>query len=105
MAPGATSHIPRHHPSGGRIPTTFRRAAPILLASSFFATLPASRGHYPLRQLLRGRRSQFQRLVCGTIRSVLQGQPVIIRSDGTPKRDYIYIKDAVSAYTILAETA
>jgi CDP-glucose 4,6-dehydratase len=28
---------------------------------------------------------------------------LIIRSDGTPKRDYIYIKDAVSGYCTLAE--
>jgi CDP-glucose 4,6-dehydratase len=27
----------------------------------------------------------------------------VIRSDGTPKRDYIYIKDAVTAYCALAE--
>ena len=45
----------------------------------------------------------FNRLVCGTIRSVVHGQPIVIRSDGTPKRDYIYIKDAVSAYCTLAE--
>jgi CDP-glucose 4,6-dehydratase len=45
----------------------------------------------------------FNRLVCGTIRSVVHGQPIVIRSDGTPKRDYIYIKDAVTAYCTLAE--
>ena len=45
----------------------------------------------------------FNRLVCGTIRSVVHGQPIVIRSDGTPKRDYIYIKDAVTAYCALAE--
>jgi len=45
----------------------------------------------------------FNRLLPGTIRSVLHGQPLIIRSDGTPKRDYIYIKDAVHAYVTLAE--
>jgi CDP-glucose 4,6-dehydratase len=45
----------------------------------------------------------FNRLVPGTIRSVLHNQPLIIRSDGTPKRDYIYIKDAVHGYVTLAE--
>jgi CDP-glucose 4,6-dehydratase len=45
----------------------------------------------------------FNRLVCGTIRSVLHNNPVLIRSDGTPKRDYLYIQDAVSAYSTLAE--
>jgi CDP-glucose 4,6-dehydratase len=33
----------------------------------------------------------------------LRGQPPIIRSDGTFKRDYVYVEDAVNAYMILAE--
>lgn len=45
----------------------------------------------------------FNRLVPGTISSVLHNKPLIIRSDGTPKRDYVYIKDAVSGYVKLAE--
>lgn len=45
----------------------------------------------------------FERIVPGTIRSLLEGQPPIIRSDGSMKRDYVYIKDAVSAYALLAE--
>ena len=45
----------------------------------------------------------FNRLVPGTIRSVLHDEPIIIRSDGTFKRDYFYVKDVVSAYLTLAE--
>jgi len=45
----------------------------------------------------------FNRIFPGTIRSVLYNEPVIIRSDGSPIRDYIYIKDAVNAYCTLAE--
>lgn len=45
----------------------------------------------------------FNRLVPGTIRSVLAGESPIIRSDGTFIRDYFYIKDAVFAYLHLAE--
>ena len=40
----------------------------------------------------------FSRLVPGTIRSVLAGERPIIRSDGTPLRDYVYVDDAVDAY-------
>ena len=43
------------------------------------------------------------RLIPGTIASVLRDEPVIIRSDGTFKRDYLYVKDAVRAYLVLAE--
>ena len=45
----------------------------------------------------------FNRLVPGTIRSVIFNEPPVIRSDGTLIRDYIYILDAVEAYLFLAE--
>lgn len=45
----------------------------------------------------------MDRLIPGTICSVLKGETPMIRSDGTPERDYMYIKDAMGAYLILAE--
>jgi CDP-glucose 4,6-dehydratase len=45
----------------------------------------------------------FNRIVPGTIRSVLRGQRPIIRSDGTFIRDYFYVKDGAAAYLHLAE--
>jgi CDP-glucose 4,6-dehydratase len=45
----------------------------------------------------------WNRIVPGTIRSVLKGEPPIVRSDGTPLRDYLYVKDAARAYMTLAE--
>lgn len=45
----------------------------------------------------------FSRLVPGTIRSVLAGERPLIRSDGSPKRDYVFIDDIVDAYLTLAE--
>jgi CDP-glucose 4,6-dehydratase len=45
----------------------------------------------------------FNRIVPGTIRSVLRDERPIIRSDGEYTRDYIYIEDAVDAYVSLAE--
>lgn len=45
----------------------------------------------------------WNRVVPGTIRAILRGQRPVIRSDGTPVRDYIYVEDAVSAYLTLAE--
>ncbi|HEX7901185.1 MAG TPA: GDP-mannose 4,6-dehydratase [Planctomycetota bacterium] len=43
----------------------------------------------------------WNRIIPGTIRSVLKGERPIIRSDGTPLRDYLYVQDAVSAYLAL----
>ena len=45
----------------------------------------------------------FNRIVPGTIRSVLNNEPPVIRSDGTFIRDYFYVKDAALAYIHLAE--
>ena len=45
----------------------------------------------------------FNRIVPGAIRSILNGEKPIIRSDGTFIRDYFYIEDAVEAYLLLAE--
>lgn len=45
----------------------------------------------------------FNRIVPGTIRSVLFDETPVIRSDGSFIRDYIYIRDAVNAYVFLAE--
>jgi len=45
----------------------------------------------------------FNRIVPGTIRSILNNEPPVIRSDGSFIRDYFYIEDAVLAYLLLAE--
>jgi CDP-glucose 4,6-dehydratase len=45
----------------------------------------------------------WNRVVPGTIRSILRGEQPIIRSDGKFVRDYIYVEDAVDSYLHLAE--
>lgn len=45
----------------------------------------------------------WNRLVPGTIRSILRGQRPVLRSDGTLIRDYFYVKDGAAAYLHLAE--
>ncbi len=45
----------------------------------------------------------WNRLVPGTIRSLLQGDRPVIRSDGQYVRDYFYVEDGAEAYMLLAE--
>lgn len=45
----------------------------------------------------------WNRIIPGTIRSVLRGQRPIIRSDGKYVRDYFYVEDGAAAYMLLAE--
>ena len=44
----------------------------------------------------------FTRLVPDSIRCAFAGRPVVLRSDGTMRRDYVYVGDAVDAYLRLA---
>lgn len=45
----------------------------------------------------------WNRIVPGTIRSVLRGHRPVIRSDGLYIRDYFYVEDGAAAYMLLAE--
>jgi CDP-glucose 4,6-dehydratase len=45
----------------------------------------------------------FNRIIPGTIQSVFHHQRPVIRSDGSPLRDYFYIRDGAEAYLLLAE--
>jgi CDP-glucose 4,6-dehydratase len=45
----------------------------------------------------------FNRIVPGTIRSILRGEAPIIRSDGKFIRDYFYVEDGAEAYLLLAQ--
>lgn len=45
----------------------------------------------------------WNRIIPGSIRSVLRGQRPVIRSDGAYTRDYFFVEDGVAAYMLLAE--
>jgi len=45
----------------------------------------------------------WNRIVPGTIRSILRGKRPVIRSDGKSIRDYFYVEDGAAAYMLLAE--
>ena len=45
----------------------------------------------------------WQRLIPGTVLSILRGEPPVIRSDGGLMRAYVYVDDVVNAYCAVAE--
>jgi CDP-glucose 4,6-dehydratase len=45
----------------------------------------------------------WNRIVPGTIRSVVRGEKPVIRSDGKYIRDYLYVEDGAAAYMLAAE--
>jgi CDP-glucose 4,6-dehydratase len=45
----------------------------------------------------------WNRIIPGTVRSVMRGERPVIRSDGSYIRDYFYVEDGAAAYMLLAE--
>jgi CDP-glucose 4,6-dehydratase len=45
----------------------------------------------------------WNRIVPGTVRSVIRGERPVIRSDGQFVRDYFYVEDGAAAYALVAE--
>jgi CDP-glucose 4,6-dehydratase len=45
----------------------------------------------------------WNRIVPGTMRAILENKSPLIRSDGTLTRDYLYVQDGVNAYLHLAQ--
>ena len=45
----------------------------------------------------------WNRIVPGTIRSIINGENPVIRSDGEFVRDYLYVEDGAAAYMLIAE--
>lgn len=46
----------------------------------------------------------FSRIVPEAVTALLDGRSPVIRSDGSPERDYLYVSDAVAAYLAVEET-
>ena len=44
----------------------------------------------------------WSRVIPDTARALVRGERPVIRSDGTPERDYIYVEDAADAYLAVA---
>lgn len=90
-------------PLQGRSPYDVSKSCADLIASSYFHTYGTPLAITRCGNLYGGGDLNFNRLVPGTIRSALQDEGPIIRSDGKYVRDYFYVRDAVEAYVLLAE--
>jgi CDP-glucose 4,6-dehydratase len=90
-------------PMAGRHPYEVSKSCADLIALSYAATynLPVSTTR--CGNFYGGGDLNWNRLVPGTIRSILRGDRPVIRSDGTLIRDYFYVEDGADAYIHLAE--
>jgi len=87
----------------GRFPYDVSKSCADLIALSYFHTYGLPVAITRCGNLFGGGDLNFNRLIPGTIRSVLRDEPPVIRSDGKFIRDYFYVQDAAAAYLQLAE--
>jgi CDP-glucose 4,6-dehydratase len=87
----------------GYFPYDVSKSCADLLAASYFRTYNLPACVVRCGNFYGGGDLNFNRIVPGTIRDIFYGNRPVIRSDGKYVRDYIYIKDAVSAYMLLVE--
>jgi CDP-glucose 4,6-dehydratase len=102
---GAHDRLPytEETPLAGRYPYDVSKSCADLIALSYFHTYRTPVVITRCGNLWGPGDLNFSRLIPGTIRSALRDERPIVRSDGTFKRDYFYVRDAVSAYLSLAE--
>lgn len=86
-----------------RFPYDTSKLCTDVITRSYFATyaLPATIAR--CGNIYGGGDLNWDRIVPGTIRSLLRSERPVIRSDGTLVRDYVYVREVVEAYLTLAE--
>lgn len=102
---GAHDELPytEAHALQPRYPYDVSKACADMIARSFHATFDLPVAVTRCANLYGGADLNFSRLVPGTIMSALCGERPVIRSDGSPERDYLYVQDGVAGYLLLAE--
>lgn len=102
---GSHDSLPYHEdfPLQGRFPYDVSKTCTDLISQSFAhsydlpVTISRSANIYGLGDL------NLSRIIPGTIISIMKNEHPIIRSDGTPIREFIHVNDVAEGYLLLAE--
>jgi CDP-glucose 4,6-dehydratase len=102
---GDQEDLPYHEetPLQGSHPYDVSKSCADLIAHSYAANFGLPVAITRCGNFYGGGDLNWNRIIPGTIRSVLRGQAPVIRSDGKYIRDYFYVEDGVAAYLLLAE--
>jgi CDP-glucose 4,6-dehydratase len=90
-------------PLQGRHPYDVSKSCADLIATAYATTYELPVAITRCGNFYGGGDLNWNRIVPGTIRSVIRGERPVIRSDGTFVRDYFYVEDGAAAYMTLAE--
>lgn len=102
---GASATLPYREemPLGPRFPYDVSKAATDMIARSYWHTFGLPVAVTRFANLYGGGDLNRSRLIPEAIGAALAGRAPVIRSDGSPERDFLYVEDAVAAYLLLAD--
>jgi CDP-glucose 4,6-dehydratase len=83
-------------------PYDVSKAATDMIARSYAATYEMPVAVTRLANIYGGGDPNRSRIIPDTILALQHGKRPVIRSDGSPERDYLYVEDAVDAYLAIA---
>lgn len=86
----------------GRHPYDVSKSFVDMITQSYYYTYGMPVGIARCGNIFGGGDLNFNRIIPETIRSLYYNEHPVIRSDGSPVRDYVYIDDCVNAYLALA---
>jgi len=102
---GASATLPytEDMPLDPRYPYDVSKAATDMIARSYWHTFRLPVAVTRFANLYGGGDLNRSRLIPEAVAAALAGRAPVIRSDGSPERDFLYVEDAVAAYLLLAD--
>lgn len=102
---GPTDMLPytEEHPLEPLYPYDVSKACTDLIARSYFHTYGLPVAVTRFANIYGGGDLNPSRLVPEAVAAVLGGRAPVIRSDGSPQRDFLYVEDAAAAYLAIAD--
>jgi CDP-glucose 4,6-dehydratase len=79
------------------------KAAADLIARSYWHSFGLPVAVTRFANIYGGGDLNFSRLIPEAVSAALDGRAPVLRSDGTPERDFLYVEDAASAYLAIAD--
>ncbi len=102
---GAHRELPYREdfPLQATAPYEASKAATDIIARSYWPSYELPVAVTRFANIYGGGDLNFSRLVPEAVSAAVQGRRPVLRSDGTPERDFLYVEDAASAYLALAD--
>ena len=85
------------------LPYDVGKAAADLIARSYWHTYGLPVAVTRFANIYGGGDTNFSRLIPEAVSAALDGRAPVLRSDGSPERDFLYVEDAAAAYLAIAD--